>query len=82
MIHFNRFLLRSNSTRDYNHNCLSLFFPLFCKNGTGDPNDLWQVEVCGGKKGDPVKVLRSKVRFLHRSTGCVLYSSGKVLPKW
>lgn len=51
-------------------------------NGTGDLNDLWQVEVCGGKKGDPVKVLRSKVRFLHRSTGCVLYSSGKTLPKW
>ncbi|XP_022528270.2 protein O-mannosyl-transferase 2 isoform X3 [Astyanax mexicanus] len=51
-------------------------------NGTGDLNDLWQVEVCGGKKGDPVKVLRSKVRFLHRSTGCVLFSSGKTLPKW
>lgn len=51
-------------------------------NGTGDANDLWQVEVCGGKKGDLVKVLRSKVRFLHRSTGCVLYSSGKMLPKW
>ncbi|KAM9571160.1 protein O-mannosyl-transferase 2 isoform 2-T2 [Salvelinus alpinus] len=51
-------------------------------NGTGDPNDLWQVEVCGGRKGDLVKVLRSKVRFLHRATGCVLYSSGKTLPKW
>ncbi|XP_056152188.1 protein O-mannosyl-transferase 2 [Lampris incognitus] len=51
-------------------------------NGTGDSNDLWQVEVCGGHKGDPVKVLRSKVRFLHRATGCVLYSSGKTLPKW
>ncbi|KAM4625952.1 protein O-mannosyl-transferase 2 isoform 2-T2 [Polymixia lowei] len=51
-------------------------------NGTGDPNDLWQVEVCGGQKGDLVKVLRSKVRFLHRATGCVLYSSGKTLPKW
>uniref|UniRef100_A0A3Q2WZE5 Protein O-mannosyl-transferase 2 n=1 Tax=Haplochromis burtoni TaxID=8153 RepID=A0A3Q2WZE5_HAPBU len=51
-------------------------------NGTGDANDLWQVEVCGGQKGDPVKVLRSKVRFLHRATGCALYSSGKTLPKW
>ncbi|XP_051502067.1 protein O-mannosyl-transferase 2 isoform X2 [Myxocyprinus asiaticus] len=51
-------------------------------NGTGDANDLWQVELCGGRKGDPVKVLRSKVRFLHRSTGCVLCSSGKTLPKW
>ncbi|XP_008282287.1 protein O-mannosyl-transferase 2 [Stegastes partitus] len=51
-------------------------------NGSGDTNDLWQVEVCGGRKGDLVKVLRSKVRFLHRATGCVLYSSGKTLPKW
>nr|XP_020469607.1 protein O-mannosyl-transferase 2 isoform X1 [Monopterus albus]XP_020469608.1 protein O-mannosyl-transferase 2 isoform X1 [Monopterus albus] len=51
-------------------------------NGTGDTNDLWQVEVCGGRKGDLVKVLRSKVRFLHRATGCVLFSSGKTLPKW
>uniref|UniRef100_A0A8C9XEG7 Protein O-mannosyl-transferase 2 n=1 Tax=Sander lucioperca TaxID=283035 RepID=A0A8C9XEG7_SANLU len=51
-------------------------------NGTGDTNDLWQVEVCGGQNGDLVKVLRSKVRFLHRATGCVLYSSGKTLPKW
>ncbi|XP_036398526.1 protein O-mannosyl-transferase 2 [Megalops cyprinoides] len=51
-------------------------------NGTGDPNDLWQVEVCGGRRGDLIKVLRSKVRFRHRTTGCVLYSSGKTLPKW
>ncbi|KAA8582270.1 hypothetical protein FQN60_009010 [Etheostoma spectabile] len=40
------------------------------------------VEVCGGRNGDLVKVLRSKVRFLHQATGCVLYSSGKTLPKW
>uniref|UniRef100_A0A3Q3W0E8 Protein O-mannosyl-transferase 2 n=1 Tax=Mola mola TaxID=94237 RepID=A0A3Q3W0E8_MOLML len=51
-------------------------------NGTGDANDLWRVEVCGGRRGDLLKVLRSKVRFLHRATGCVLYSSGKTLPKW
>uniref|UniRef100_A0A8C5G3H0 Protein O-mannosyl-transferase 2 n=1 Tax=Gouania willdenowi TaxID=441366 RepID=A0A8C5G3H0_GOUWI len=51
-------------------------------NGTGDANDLWQVEVCGGHKGDLVKVLRSKVRLRHRATGCVLFSSGKILPKW
>ncbi|XP_033885204.3 protein O-mannosyl-transferase 2-like isoform X1 [Acipenser ruthenus] len=51
-------------------------------NGTGDPNDFWQIEVCGGKSGDLVKVLRSKVRLIHLSTGCVLYSSGKTLPKW
>ncbi|XP_061552168.1 protein O-mannosyl-transferase 2 [Phycodurus eques] len=51
-------------------------------NHTGDSNDLWRVEVCGGRKGDPVKVLRSKVRFLHKAIGCVLFSSGKTLPKW
>lgn len=51
-------------------------------NGSGDVNDLWQVEVCSGRKGDPVKVLRSKVRFRHKATGCILFSSGKTLPKW
>ncbi|XP_020775426.1 protein O-mannosyl-transferase 2 [Boleophthalmus pectinirostris] len=51
-------------------------------NGTGDSNDLWQIQVSGGRRGDLVKVLRSKIRLLHRATGCVLYSSGKTLPKW
>ncbi|XP_053700812.1 protein O-mannosyl-transferase 2 [Synchiropus splendidus] len=51
-------------------------------NGTGDKNDLWQIQVSGGQKGDLVKVLRSKVRFLHKASGCVLFSSGKTLPKW
>lgn len=67
--------------------CINLVFdclsPFACsQNGTGDANDLWVVEVCGGRRGDLVKVLRSKVRFLHRATGCVLFSSGKTLPKW
>ncbi|CAL1575225.1 unnamed protein product [Knipowitschia caucasica] len=51
-------------------------------NGSGDSNDLWQIQVCGGRSGDLVKVLRSKIRLLHRATGCVLYSSGRTLPKW
>uniref|UniRef100_A0A3B4B519 Protein O-mannosyl-transferase 2 n=1 Tax=Periophthalmus magnuspinnatus TaxID=409849 RepID=A0A3B4B519_9GOBI len=51
-------------------------------NGTGDSNDLWQIQVSGGRRGDLVKVLRSKIRLFHRATGCVLYSSGKTLPKW
>ncbi|XP_068110580.1 protein O-mannosyl-transferase 2 [Hyperolius riggenbachi] len=49
-------------------------------NGTGDSNDIWRIEVSGGQS--PVKVLRSQIRILHLSTGCVLGSSGKILPKW
>ncbi|KAG8562030.1 hypothetical protein GDO81_015569 [Engystomops pustulosus] len=49
-------------------------------NGTGDSNDYWRIEVKGGKA--KVKVLRSQIRLLHLSTGCVLGSSGKTLPKW
>ncbi|CAI9567265.1 unnamed protein product [Staurois parvus] len=49
-------------------------------NGTGDTNDFWRIEVSGGRS--PVKVLRSQIRILHLSTGCVLGSSGKTLPKW
>ncbi|XP_041070513.1 protein O-mannosyl-transferase 2 isoform X4 [Carcharodon carcharias] len=51
-------------------------------NGTGDSNDFWRIEVVGGQNGDLIKVLRSKIRFIHVATGCVLYSSGKSLPKW
>ncbi|KAM9293961.1 protein O-mannosyl-transferase 2 [Gastrophryne carolinensis] len=49
-------------------------------NGFGDSNDFWRIEVSGGR--NPVKVLRSQIRLLHLSTGCVLGSSGKTLPKW
>ncbi|KAM4014562.1 protein O-mannosyl-transferase 2 isoform 2-T2 [Anomaloglossus baeobatrachus] len=49
-------------------------------NGTGDSNDFWRIEVTGGKS--KVKVLRSQIRLRHLSTGCVLGSSGKTLPKW
>ncbi|XP_042201433.1 protein O-mannosyl-transferase 2 [Callorhinchus milii] len=51
-------------------------------NGTGDSNDFWRIEVVGGQNGDLIKVLRSKIRLTHLATGCVLYSSGKTLPKW
>ncbi|XP_078263368.1 protein O-mannosyl-transferase 2 isoform X1 [Rhinoraja longicauda] len=51
-------------------------------NGTGDSNDFWRIEVTGGQNGDLIKVLRSKIRLMHVATGCVLYSSGKSLPKW
>ncbi|KAM4690845.1 protein O-mannosyl-transferase 2 [Rhinophrynus dorsalis] len=49
-------------------------------NGTGDTNDYWRIEVVGSRK--EVKVLRSQIRLLHLSTGCLLGSSGKALPKW
>uniref|UniRef100_UPI00398EDA03 protein O-mannosyl-transferase 2 n=1 Tax=Pristiophorus japonicus TaxID=55135 RepID=UPI00398EDA03 len=51
-------------------------------NGTGDSNDFWRIEVVGGQTGDLIKVLRSKIRLIHVATGCILYSSGKSLPKW
>ncbi|XP_072284506.1 protein O-mannosyl-transferase 2 [Pyxicephalus adspersus] len=49
-------------------------------NGIGDTNDFWRIEVSGGQS--PVKVLRSQIRLLHLSSGCILGSSGKTLPKW
>ncbi|KAG8448978.1 hypothetical protein GDO86_015881 [Hymenochirus boettgeri] len=49
-------------------------------NGTGDSNDYWRIDVLGSKS--KVKVLRSQIRLLHISTGCLLGSTGKALPKW
>ncbi|KAL4691228.1 hypothetical protein H8959_014189 [Pygathrix nigripes] len=51
-------------------------------NGTGDSNDFWRIEVVNRKFGNRIKVLRSRIRLIHLVTGCVLGSSGKVLPKW
>ncbi|XP_072720357.1 protein O-mannosyl-transferase 2 isoform X1 [Ciconia boyciana] len=51
-------------------------------NGTGDSNDFWRIEVVGRKTGKLIKVLRSQVRLTHVTTGCILGSSGKTLPKW
>ncbi|CAB1429412.1 unnamed protein product [Pleuronectes platessa] len=49
-------------------------------NATGDTNDLWQVEVCGGRKGDLVKVLRSKVRFRHRAAVAFFSPLARLFP--
>ncbi|XP_050008450.1 protein O-mannosyl-transferase 2 [Alexandromys fortis] len=51
-------------------------------NGTGDTNDFWRIEVVNRKYGNRIKVLRSRIRFIHLVTGCVLGSSGKILPRW
>ncbi|XP_004624952.1 protein O-mannosyl-transferase 2 [Octodon degus] len=51
-------------------------------NGTGDSNDFWRIEVVNRKFGNRIKVLRSRIRLIHMVTGCVLGSSGKILPKW
>ncbi|XP_005212257.3 protein O-mannosyl-transferase 2 isoform X2 [Bos taurus] len=51
-------------------------------NGSGDSNDFWRIEVINRKFGNRIKVLRSRIRLIHLITGCVLGSSGKVLPKW
>ncbi|XP_032143638.1 protein O-mannosyl-transferase 2 isoform X2 [Sapajus apella] len=51
-------------------------------NGTGDSNDFWRIEVVNRKFGNRIKVLRSRIRLIHLVTGCVLGSSGKVLPRW
>ncbi|CAB1330914.1 unnamed protein product [Coregonus sp. 'balchen'] len=74
--------LCSQNTHNQENLTLFVMVTLFDRSTKSDPNDLWQVEACGGRKGDLVKVLRSKVRYLHHATGCVLYSSGKTLPKW
>ncbi|XP_071962879.1 protein O-mannosyl-transferase 2-like [Antedon mediterranea] len=51
-------------------------------NGTGDLNDIWRVDILGGKLGDRVKTVRTRLRLIHHTTGCALYSHSKQLPKW
>jgi len=52
------------------------------ENGTGDANDVWRVEIEGGRDGDVVETLTSKIRLHHYFLKCVLTTSTKQLPKW
>ena len=52
------------------------------ENGTGDANDVWRIEVVGGKEGDKISVVNSRLRFVHLLQNCVLSGTGKQLPKW
>ncbi|XP_023216676.1 protein O-mannosyl-transferase 2-like [Centruroides sculpturatus] len=52
------------------------------ENGTGDANDVWKVEVVGGKEHEIITTVTSKLKFIHYLTGCALHSHSKQLPKW
>ncbi|XP_072164883.1 protein O-mannosyl-transferase 2-like [Diadema setosum] len=52
------------------------------ENGTGDVNDVWRVEIVGGRDGEAVKVVKTRLKLIHQLSGCALYSHSKQLPKW
>ena len=58
------------------------YYYFFFQDGVGDANDFWEVDVDGGKPGDPVRTVSSLVRFRHIAIGCYLHSHSKQLPKW
>ena len=49
--------------------------------GVGDDNDLWTIEVVGGRQGDVVKAMTSHVRIRHVHLQCILTCVGTPLPK-
>ncbi|XP_038077985.1 protein O-mannosyl-transferase 2-like isoform X2 [Patiria miniata] len=51
-------------------------------NGSGDMNDIWQVELINQNAGVRIQTVLSKIKLIHYNTGCVLYTSAKWLPKW
>ncbi|XP_033634905.1 protein O-mannosyl-transferase 2-like isoform X1 [Asterias rubens] len=51
-------------------------------NGTGDMNDIWRVEMVRQTVGSRVRTVFSQIKLIHYRTECVLYTSGKQLPKW
>ncbi|XP_075982905.1 protein O-mannosyl-transferase 2 [Anticarsia gemmatalis] len=52
------------------------------EDGIGDANDVWKVVISGGKDGDEIQTVRSKLMFVHYIQACVLTTTGKQLPKW
>lgn len=52
------------------------------QNGTGDPNDIWKIQIINGNDGDIVTTVTSQVKFVHYLQHCVLTTTGKQLPAW
>ncbi|MCL4119094.1 UNVERIFIED_CONTAM: hypothetical protein GTU68_019371 [Idotea baltica] len=52
------------------------------ENGIGDINDVWRVEIVGGKEGEVVKTVVTRFKLVHYLVGCALMSHNKQLPKW
>ncbi|XP_039757607.1 protein O-mannosyl-transferase 2 isoform X2 [Pararge aegeria] len=52
------------------------------EDGVGDANDVWKIIVSGGKDGDEIQTVRSKLVFIHYLQACALTTTGKQLPKW
>ena len=50
--------------------------------GIGDSNDVWQVEITGGKQGDLLHTVTSRIKLQHVNIGCYLHSHSTQLPKW
>jgi len=52
------------------------------ENGTGDANDVWRLEIVGGREGEVVHTVTSRLKLHHYFVKCVLTASTKTLPKW
>lgn len=52
------------------------------QNGIGDANDIWKVVIYGGREGEKVLTVTSKLILVHYLQNCALTTSGKQLPKW
>uniref|UniRef100_A0A182XAH3 Protein O-mannosyl-transferase 2 n=1 Tax=Anopheles quadriannulatus TaxID=34691 RepID=A0A182XAH3_ANOQN len=50
--------------------------------GQGDTNDVWMVQIVGGKAGQAVETVTSRLTFYHYIERCVLTTTNKQLPKW
>ncbi|KAL7744081.1 hypothetical protein ACLKA6_009069 [Drosophila palustris] len=50
--------------------------------GVGDANDVWRVQIVGGRVNDTIHTVTSRLMFVHYLQNCALTSSGKQLPKW
>ncbi|KAG6460845.1 hypothetical protein O3G_MSEX012249, partial [Manduca sexta] len=50
--------------------------------GIGDANDVWKIVISGGRDGDEVQTVKSKLILVHYLQACALTTTGKQLPKW
>ncbi|XP_073950740.1 protein O-mannosyl-transferase 2 [Choristoneura fumiferana] len=62
------------------HKCMQVTG--YGEDGVGDANDVWKIVIAGGKDGDEIQTVKSKLMLVHYLQACALTTTGKQLPKW
>ena len=54
----------------------------FIQKEKGNEDDIWRLEIEGGKEGQILETVRGNFRLVHENLKCVLTTTDHIYPEW